>query len=411
MTGHSVSLSEQMLLSCSGGGKSGGCQGDLPQNALGWVHAKGGLSSLGAYPYLSANGTAFRCGCCGGSFGLCSQSQPECERALTCGGYFEVPTGDEKLLLDAVAQQPVVTGIDASSHDFMLYSSGVFSEPSDGGHGRGGKDGPTINHAVLIVGYGTDEHGVDYWKVRNSWGESWGQGGYGLIKRNARTLGIGSYAAYPATPTTPVRCSPPTEGDVRLTSLPSGIATVYESGAWRTLCADDKHSLFGVGARAAAAARPSCSAGCVGCALRRASVRGCSCRGGVDLVARLRLCRLERARCAASSRPRSARSWCTFLPRLTSDHHPRSAPFALPRTAALPRRAMRVRRRQPDLQAARLWVGSQGRERQGRRLLVRHPHLGPAHLRRGGLVPAPVRQPEQRALVPGGACPGVRARG
>ena len=34
-----------------------------------------------------------------------------------------------------------------------------------------------INHAVLVVGY-TEGYG---WKIKNSWGEKWGQKGYGWI--------------------------------------------------------------------------------------------------------------------------------------------------------------------------------------------------------------------------------------
>lgn len=41
-----------------------------------------------------------------------------------------------------------------------------------------------IDHAVTVVGYGT-ENGLDYFTVRNTWGTSWGENGYVRIARTA----------------------------------------------------------------------------------------------------------------------------------------------------------------------------------------------------------------------------------
>jgi len=38
--------------------------------------------------------------------------------------------------------------------------------------------GTATDHAILAVGFGTDESGTEFYYVKNSWGTGWGEDGY-----------------------------------------------------------------------------------------------------------------------------------------------------------------------------------------------------------------------------------------
>ena len=68
----------------------------------------------------------------------------------------------------ALATQPLAISIDGSAVSFQTYKSGVYKDK---------KCYNRLNHAVLAVGYGTED-GEEYWLVKNSWNTDWGDQGY-----------------------------------------------------------------------------------------------------------------------------------------------------------------------------------------------------------------------------------------
>jgi len=80
---------------------------------------------------------------------------------------------------------PVETGFIVYS-DFFSYHGGIYHHVTGGA--RGG-------HAVKIVGWGS-ENGNKYWKIANSWGLGWGEGGFFRMKRGNNECGIESSVAF-----------------------------------------------------------------------------------------------------------------------------------------------------------------------------------------------------------------------
>ena len=73
---------------------------------------------------------------------------------------------------------------------FLSYRDGIYRAQKDCALKS------TVKHSLLIVGFGKDQ-GSEYWIVQNSWGQSWGDKGFGKIARGPNTCGIADFVTYP----------------------------------------------------------------------------------------------------------------------------------------------------------------------------------------------------------------------
>ena len=154
-----------------------GCNGGQPDSAFKYM-INNGQCSESSYPYKAGvTKTAGTCQTCADStinFSIC----------------YDVTPKDQISLMAAVSKQPVAIAIEADTRYFQSYSGGILDSADCG---------TTLDHAVEIVGYGS-ENGQDYWNVRNSWADSWGEQGYVRIKKTSSVndIGICGLAAEPS---------------------------------------------------------------------------------------------------------------------------------------------------------------------------------------------------------------------
>jgi len=180
----SIDLSEQQLLDCAHDGREAlGCKGAyikayprwLSQNNSGYLHHEN------HYPYMADQTTL-----------VCQTFDQETNvqkipywhaGARITGNEYDDYCDDEKLMKWIMKWGSAVTVVYASDHGFKNYMADtVFDTCSD----------KTVNHAVHVIGWGT-QYGIDYWLIKNSWGDNFGDGGFIKIKRG--TCGLATRCA------------------------------------------------------------------------------------------------------------------------------------------------------------------------------------------------------------------------
>jgi len=127
-----------------------GCDGGLMPNAMAYA-VREGVTTEAKYPYKGVDGTC--------------KYTPD-QALYKFSGWRGVNGTDLDMIAALNEYGPLSVGVDATLWQF--YFGGIFNFPLCGS---------TLNHGVLLVGYGTEKN-KDFWIIKNSWGGGWGESGY-----------------------------------------------------------------------------------------------------------------------------------------------------------------------------------------------------------------------------------------
>lgn len=93
---------------------------------------------------------------------------------------YGVVMGAQAMKTEIMNNGPIQCSIMVTDNFYDNYKGGIYSEYIWN---------IQLNHAIAVVGWGVED-GVEFWRVRNSWGVMWGEEGYFRIKMYEDNLGI-----------------------------------------------------------------------------------------------------------------------------------------------------------------------------------------------------------------------------
>ena len=158
------SFSAQALFACGGGGCDSGW---YPDSAVEYLQDRGAADNA-CMPYTSGS-TGKDAKCSSACSDVASRSMKiKGSDQPSSSGPFGGSSGSIDAVKKALKKGPMITTLSVYG-DFVTYGGGVYRHV--GGKALGG-------HAVSLVGYSDEKRA---WLIRNSWGEEWGEHGFGWI--------------------------------------------------------------------------------------------------------------------------------------------------------------------------------------------------------------------------------------
>jgi len=204
--GADINLAVQHILNC---GDVGSCHGGSIDGVYQWAHRISktgtGISYESSQPYMACSSESTE--------GFCQHVDWSCKPinvARTCGSFdheggactglsnypnatvqdYGSISGKRAMMKEIFTRGPIACGIDAMP--LLNFERGIIKTKSY-----------DTDHVVSVVGWGTDPEEGNYWIVRNSWGEYWGEMGYVRVGFGALNLEDQCSWAVPGTFTAP----------------------------------------------------------------------------------------------------------------------------------------------------------------------------------------------------------------